>query len=53
MRSADSCWECAGSCCGGKGLRMRLKEERVGEKAWPYPTSWHGVAETRGYELAA
>ena len=53
MRSEDSCWECAGSCCGGKGLRMRLKEEHVGEKAWPYPTSWRGVAETRGYELAA
>ena len=41
------------TCCGGKGLRMRLKEEHVGEKAWPYPTSWRGVAETRGYELAA
>ena len=53
MRSQDSMWECAGSCCAGKGLRMRLKEEHVGEKAWPYPTSWRGVAETRGYELAA
>ena len=53
MRSEDSMWECAGSCCAGKGLRMRLKEAHVGEKAWPYPTSWRGVAETRGYELAA
>ena len=37
LRADESMWECVGSCCGGKGLRMKLSQERLGKLASRYP----------------